>query len=190
MVVRLNVVDLRRMLRILILGTAFLITTWESRGVEAGQAPAFSREQLEFYQKQIQPILAENCFKCHSHQAEKIKANLVLDSFEGLLRGGDSGQAVVPGNPDTSLLIRAVRQIDDDLKMPPKKRLSDQQIQLLAKWVQMGAPAPQNVAAAETKGRRATTRDTNWWAFQPLREVRVPEVNDGGWGRNPIDHFV
>src|SRR5712664_2092401 len=68
----------------------------------------FSREQVEFYEKKVQPILEQNCYKCHSHQAEKIKGGLVLDSRDGLLRGGETGPAVVPGNPEQSLLIKAV----------------------------------------------------------------------------------
>src|SRR6266480_4574059 len=94
-----------------------------SFGADSPKAPtAFSREQIEFYEKEIHPLLSENCFKCHSHTADKIKGNFVLDSREGLLRGGDSGAAIVPGDPEKSLLIKAVRQVDEDLKMPPKKK--------------------------------------------------------------------
>src|SRR5436309_2556603 len=83
------------------------------------QEPAASTaEGIAFFEKQIQPLLAENCFKCHSHAAKKNKGGLVLDSRGGILKGGDSGPAVVPGEPDKSLLIQAVRQTDE-LKMPP-----------------------------------------------------------------------
>src|SRR5215471_20279151 len=84
------------------------------------EAVHFTTQQIEFFQKQVQPILADNCFKCHSHQADKIKGSLVLDSRDGALKGGESGPAIVPGEPEQSLLVRAVRRVDEDLKMPPK----------------------------------------------------------------------
>src|SRR5438132_11320545 len=100
-----------------------------ARAAEGSSTPVkSSREQIEFYEKQIQPILAENCFKCHSHQAEKIKGSLVLDSREGALKGGETGPAILSGDPEKSLLIRAVRHVDEDLQMPPKKKLAEAQI--------------------------------------------------------------
>src|SRR2546423_2962205 len=164
-------------------------------GVMAADASSarvtFSGEQLGFFEKQIQPILSDNCFKCHSHQAVKIKGNLLIDSREALLNGGDSGPAAVPGEPEKSLLIKAVRQTDDELKMPPKKKLSEEQIVLLVQWIKMGAPYPATSdSAPQTKGPRATTHDTNWWSFRPLREVKIPEVQDAGWARNVVDKFI
>jgi hypothetical protein len=190
MAVRLNALGVRIALRFFC--RALVAVSLTAQAADSVRNEAFSPDQLDFYEKKIQPILAENCFKCHSHQAEKIKANLLVDSREALLKGGDTGPAIVPGSADKSLLIRAVKQIDDDLKMPPKKRLADEQIAVLAKWVDMGAPTPQSLATVggETKGRRVTTRDTNWWAFQPVRKIRIPEAKDAGWSRNPIDHFV
>src|SRR6266511_577085 len=97
----------------------------------------------EFYEKRIQPILSRHCYKCHSHSGEKIKGGLVLDSAEGLLGGGDSGPAVVPGDPEKSLLIEAIRYGNEDLQMPPKgKKLTDEQIATLTEWVKIGAPWP------------------------------------------------
>src|SRR5712671_3009757 len=93
-----------------------------------------TKTQSDFYEKRVQPILSEYCYQCHSHQAEKIKGSLVLDSREGLLKGGESGPAVLPGDPEKSLLIRAVRHVDEDLQMPPKKKLAETQIALLIQW--------------------------------------------------------
>src|SRR5882762_1472820 len=90
----------------------------------------FSRDQIEFYEKEVQPLLAENCYKCHSHQSDKIKSGFVLDSRDALLKGGETGPAIVPGEPDKSLLIAAVRHVDEDLQMPPKKQLVGEQIAL------------------------------------------------------------
>src|SRR5437588_1800854 len=162
-------------------------------GAEAANATTqFSLAQIEFYQKQVEPILKQNCYKCHSHEADKIKGGFVLDSREGLLKGGDNGAAVVLDDPEKSVLIKAVRHEDEDLKMPPKKKLSDAQIAVLTEWVKIGAPYTDLIVAKSTpaKGKKITAEDRNWWSFQPLREVKMPEVKDGGWARNAIDKFI
>src|SRR5436190_20937203 len=88
-----------------------------------------STEGFEFFEKNIRPLLAENCYKCHSAKSEKIKGGLLLDTREGLLKGGENGPAIVPGDPDKSLLIKAVHYIDKDLQMPPKdKKLPESEI--------------------------------------------------------------
>jgi hypothetical protein len=152
----------------------------------------FSRQQTEFYEKQVQPILAENCYRCHSHEADKIKGGFVLDSREGLLKGGETGPAIVAGEPEKSLLIKAVRQVDEDLKMPPKKKLSEEQISVLEGWIKMRAPysATAAVAGERPKGKQITDEDRKWWSFQPVRTVAVPPVKDDGWSRNEIDKFI
>src|SRR6266852_5246085 len=130
-----------------------LVTFWASFpgfGTET-EISNFSHGQIEFYEKQVQPILAENCYKCHSHQADKIKGSFVLDSREGLLKGGETGPAVVPGAPEKSLLIKAVRHTDEDLQMPPKKTLPDDQIATLAEWIKIGAPYSTTSAVAVTR---------------------------------------
>jgi hypothetical protein len=152
--------------------------------------PGFQREQIEFYETRVLPILSENCYNCHSHQADKIKGSFVLDSREGLLKGGETGPAIVPGAPEKSLLLRAVRHEDEDLKMPPKKKLLEDQIAALAEWVKMGAPYSGAISALPPKTRRITNEDRNWWAFRPVREVSVPKVKDSDWARNPIDKFI
>ena len=98
--------------------------------------------QTDFFENKIRPVLADNCYKCHSTQAEKVKGGLLLDSRDGLLKGGDTGVAIVPGNPEASLLIKAVRYTDPDLQMPKNKKLDDDQIADLVAWVKMGAPDP------------------------------------------------
>src|SRR5438445_11865360 len=173
-------------------GAVVLILGGSCPAFGAETSTQFARQQLEFYERQVQPILAENCYKCHSHQAEKIKAGFVLDSREGLLKGGETGPAIVPGDAEKSLLIKAIRHVDEDLQMPPKKKLADSEIATLAEWVKLGEPygETQMTAASTPKGRRSTTEDRNWWSFQPVRKVAVPEVKDNGWSRNPIDHFI
>src|SRR5689334_6443750 len=117
-------------------------------------------EQVRFFETLVRPVFIEHCQKCHGEQ--KQWGGLRLDSREALLRGGDSGAALVPGKPAESRLIEAVRQVNDEFKMPPEGKLSDRQIADLIRWVEMGAPFP---AAAD--GAAAKKRDPNHWAFQP-----------------------
>src|SRR2546423_12854374 len=89
---------------------------------------AAASENFDFFEKKIRPLLVEHCYKCHSAQSEKVKGGLLLDTREGVLKGGDTGPAIVPGDPEKSLLIKAVRFTDKELQMPPKdKKLQDAQ---------------------------------------------------------------
>src|SRR5436190_23084338 len=120
----------------------------------AGEAAGDSlptEEQERFFESAVRPVFAEHCHKCHG--PAKQRNGLRLDSREALLRGGDSGPAIVPGQPDESPLIRAVRQIDDELKMPPESKLTERQIADLARWVEMGAPFPAATATPATAGK-------------------------------------
>ncbi|MCY2963871.1 MAG: PSD1 and planctomycete cytochrome C domain-containing protein [Planctomycetota bacterium] len=163
-------------------------------GVLLAQAPAAppavpapvespSADDLKFFETSIRPLLVEQCFKCHSDK--KQWANLRLDSREAQLKGGDTGAAIVPGKPEESLLIRAVRHVDEDLKMPPESKLTDRQIADLVKWVERGAVFPQ--APATSKQR---SRDPNHWAFQPRAKVEEPAVRGAGWVRTTVDRFI
>ena len=150
-------------------------------------AAELTAAQSEFFENKIRPVLSQNCYKCHSLNSEKVKGGLLLDSREATLRGGDTGPAVVPGNLETSLLIKAVRYTDADLQMPPKKQLSDEQIADLEAWVKMGAPDPRVATAAQK-----TWVDPNkkHWAWQPLAKPAVPEVKNSTWGKTPVDKFI
>ena len=150
--------------------------------------PAPTREQVEFFEKKVRPILVEQCFKCHSTAQKKNRGGLVVDSLAGLLQGGDTGPALVVGKPEASLLIKAVSHADKDLQMP-KEKLPAEQIAVLEQWVKMGAPWPgANTSTARPPGK-ITDEDRRWWAFQPVRTPSLPEVKDG-WVRNPIDRFI
>src|SRR5438552_1336211 len=123
---------LKSMLASLLLLPAFL---FNARGA-AG-------DELEFFEKNIHPLRVEHCYPCHSAQREKVKGGLLLDTRAGLLKGGDTGPAIVPGDPEKSLLITAVRHAEKELQMPHKdKKLTDAQIADLVAWVKMGAPDP------------------------------------------------
>src|SRR6266850_414391 len=142
-------------------------------------APAgASPDGVEFFEKKIRPLLVDNCFKCHSAGSEKLKGSLKLDTREDALKGGESGKpALIPNDPDKSLLIEAVRYGNPDLQMPPKKQLSAQQIEDLAAWIKMGAPYAAPIAAAPTTA-------TTFWAAVPPKAVSVPA------NQNAIDYFI
>jgi hypothetical protein len=141
----------------------------------------------EFFEKRIRPVLAENCYKCHSAQSEKLKGKLRLDSREAILKGGETGPALVPGEPEKSLLIKAIRYLDEDLQMPPKTKLADQSIRDLEAWVKMGAPFPVAMVAA---GRPVLTATKAPWPYGPVHRPAIPSVHDRNWAASPIDHFI
>lgn len=139
-------------------------------------------EQLRFFETNVRPVFVEHCQKCHG--STKQWGGLRLDSREALLRGGDSGAAIVPGKPNESLLIRAVRHEDADIKMPKDGKLSERQIADLARWIEMGAPFPKSAKADER------TRDPNHWTFQPPKSPSVPQVKNSAWPQTEVDRFV
>ena len=149
---------------------------------------ALTPAQTSFFENKIRPILADNCYKCHSQQSEKVKAGLLLDTRNGVLKGGETGPAIVPGDPEKSLLIKAVRYTDPDLQMPPKnKKLSDAQIADLESWVKMGAPDPRVATAAQKDWKDANYKH---WAWQPIKNTAVPSVTDSSWCKTPVDNFI
>jgi hypothetical protein len=139
-------------------------------------------EQVRFFETNIRPLFVEYCFKCHG--PEKQKAGLRLDTREGLLKGGVSGAAVTPGQPDSSLLIKAIHYRDPELKMPPAGKLSARQIGDLTRWVQMRAPYPPALAKAKDNSGH------DHWAFRPPVDPPVPAVKSAAWPRSALDHFI
>ena len=164
-----------------------LLAAAAARGF-AADAPKLTAAQAQFFENKIRPLLSQECYKCHSRQAERVKGGLFVDTREGLLKGGKNGPAIVPGNPDKSLLIKAISYNDPDLEMPPKgDKLTAQQIADLTAWVKMGAPDP----------RAAPTGSTNWtdssvghWAWQPVHKPAVPGVKETAWCQSPVDNFI
>jgi hypothetical protein len=144
--------------------------------------------ESQFFENKIRPLLTDKCYKCHSAQAEKVRGSLLLDSKEGVLKGGETGPAVVPGDPDKSLLVKAVRYTDPDLQMPPKgNKLADEQIADLVAWVKMGAPDPRVATAAQMAWK---DNSKTHWAWQKLTRPTVPEVKDASWPKTPVDNFI
>jgi cytochrome c553 len=148
-------------------------------------------QAIEFFEKQVRPILAENCFKCHG--PDKQKAGLRWDHISFILEGGDRGPEIVPGDPAASRMIEAIGYGNEDLKMPPTGKLGDQQIATLTKWVQLGAPWPDEPAPAGPRGREkfdVERMKTEHWAWAPLRVSKPPAVKDEVWAPRPIDRFI
>ena len=115
-------------------------------------------EKIEFFEEKIRPVLAQNCYECHSATAKKLKADLYLDRKAGWVRGGENGPVVIPGKPAESRLLTAIRYKDNDLRMPPNKKLPKHVLADFEKWIAMGAPDPRDApmeVVAETSGPQA-----------------------------------
>jgi len=140
--------------------------------------PADSSSEA-FFERSVRPVLAGTCFRCHG--GDKVSGGLRVDTREVLLAGGDSGPAIVPGDSDGSLLIRAVRRLDDVSAMPPDAPLTPQQIEHLAAWVKEGAPWP----AAASKFTAA-----RHWSLEPVKQIDPPSVQDANWPQTSVDLFI
>jgi hypothetical protein len=162
--------------------------------VQPAFAGEFALQPDEFFEKRIRPLLVEHCYQCHSAESQELMGELRLDLKAGWQLGGESGKpAIVPGNPDESPLIRAVRHDNDVSAMPPNKpQLSDQSVADLIEWVRIGAPDSRAGTVARDKNARwdAEFRQRlDWWSLQPLKDVALPEVA-GDWPRDAVDHFI
>ena len=145
---------------------------------------------IEYFETHIRPLFAEHCYKCHSADAKKLKANLYLDSRAGWQSGGDSGPAIVPGKTEKSLLIHAVSHTDDDLKMPPETRLPDSAIEKFTTWVAMGAPDPREGEVKERLPKIDLEKGREFWSFKPPVDHPVPMVKDPSWPTSEMDRFI
>src|SRR3954466_1410326 len=163
-----------------------LVVVWTSCAatvlplITEAATPEPTAEQVKFFEEKVRPILAENCYKCHG--SEKQKGSLRLDVPEMALAGGESGPAIVPGKPDKSPLVEAIKW--ESLEMPPTGKLSESQIATLTEWIRLGAPMPKDhggnsgVSVRKTRGV-ITDEDRQWWAFRPIRRIAVPAVRTG-----------
>ena len=163
--------------------------SWFLAVLLAASSAAAQTESDEFFEARIRPVLADNCFFCHTDQA---LGGLRLDSRGGLITGGDRGPAIVPGKPDESLLLLAVRHESEELAMPMGgEKLSDAQIADLARWVELGASWPELAATTVVStGDLPTPQEKAFWSFRPIARVDVPEVADTEWARTDIDRFI
>src|SRR5687767_14458906 len=158
--------------------------------VRAADAPPPPNDPaaIEFFEKKVRPVLAENCYSCHSDRAKKLKGKLRLDSREAILKGGESeSPAAVPGKPEESLKIKAVHWKDEDLLMPPKKKLADEKIAALEQWIKAGMFFPASATQPTTKssttqasadGPMTVEEGRKFWSFVPPKEQPVPQQAD------------
>ncbi|MCP4849639.1 MAG: DUF1549 domain-containing protein [Verrucomicrobiaceae bacterium] len=157
-----------------------------------------SAGQIEFFEEEIRPLLSNHCYSCHSAKAEakgKLKAGLRLDSLEMMLKGGDSGPALIPRDIN-SLIIKAVGYLNEDMAMPPKGKLKDREITALKKWVELGAPWP-GALLEQLTDTQEDPEPYDWdafrlnhWSFRPVKKPALPEVIDRNWTQSPIDSFI
>ncbi|MCE2880993.1 MAG: PSD1 and planctomycete cytochrome C domain-containing protein [Planctomycetaceae bacterium] len=166
----------------------------------ASEQRPLTADELKFFESKVRPLLIANCYGCHSTSGGKAKGGLKLDTRDATLKGGNSGPAVVPGDADSSLLVRAVRYHDEDSAMPPAGKLPDADIATLEQWVAMGAPDPRTEALAGAGASPGTThrwtsediargKETHW-SYRPVSAPSAPSVKDPSRVRSPIDAFV
>ena len=164
-------------------------------------AQSFESEDIQFFQEKIRPLLEANCFKCHGGKDKndriKIKSGLQLISRKGITIGGEHGPAFDAKEPAKSLILHAISYEDEDIKMPPKSKLSAEHRALFAEWVKRGLPWTRADAdflhevheeKSESTSINATTKA--FWSYKPLKRPTVPLVNHPTWGKNPIDAFL
>lgn len=181
--------------RTVLLALAFVLVDVDRSAFSAEPAsptkPAVSEMSAnEFFERKVRPLLVEHCYSCHAKGQKK--GGLSLADRAGLLAGGESGAVVALEKPDESLLIAAIEH-RGGLQMPPNSKLSDGEIAVLKKWIELGAPWPES-AANKSGGIRAsgsiTVEDRQFWSFQPVKDVAPPTVKNGAWPRRPLDQFV
>jgi hypothetical protein len=178
----------RRTLNVVLLTVLACVGLSPCQAAPKTSDPRPSKEGLDFFEKKIRPVLVHNCYECHSGNVAKAKAHLVLDTHDGLHKGGDSGAVVAPGHADNSLLIEAIRY--EGLEMPPKGKLSDEVIEDFARWVDMGAPDPRVGKAAMPRNRVDLAEARKFWAFRPPKATPPPAISDMAWPETDIDRYI
>ena len=176
--------------------------------IAALPATLFADERADFFEKKIRPVLAEHCYECHAADSDPIRSGLRVDTRKTIREGGDSGEAVVPGDSESSLLLTALKYVEDDLQMPPSGRLPDSVIEDFELWIDDGAFDPREEietkprtpskaaanmktnAAASSGSKNAAGQPDAHWAFQPFGKPPIPTAKNSDWPRNNIDRFV
>jgi hypothetical protein len=156
----------------------------------ACSSTAFADEGIDFFEKKVRPVLEQRCLECHS-TAKKIKGGLRLDLREGWEKGGDAGPAIIPGDLEKSLVVEAIRYGNQDLQMPPKKKMADVEREVLEQWIKMGAPDPRTGESRTKKQTGLSIEEgRKFWSYQPVKQTGLPAVRDTEWPRLELDRFV
>ena len=160
-----------------------------ANAVFSAEPPNVSADHAAFFESKIRPALSQYCYECHSSD-EKIRGGLLLDSREGLLTGGDSGPAIVPGDPEGSLLFNSICWEDRDTQMPPKNKMPENVIADFRSWIAMGAPDPRIKASTTVKTAIDVEAGRQFWSFQPPKQSPVPEPKLATWAKGAIDRYI
>lgn len=165
-----------------------LVAMLLSLGTVSSVAGRDAAPGIHFFESRIRPVLVEACYECHSAEAENTEGELALDNRASVARGGQSGAVVLPGKPEQSLLLRALRYDDDHLQMPPSGKLSDEIIADFRRWIEMGAPDPREgeLVAVKTIASRAAEH----WAFQPPTRPKIPPQTSSSWPTHAMDRLI
>jgi len=153
----------------------------------ASAQPPSAAEGVTLFDTQVRPILQAHCVRCHG--GEKTRSGLALTTRQGLLKGGERGPAVSLDRPDDSLLLQVVNQ-HDELKMPPKRKLSSTQIDTLRRWVKISAPWTEGAIVKRLGPPRVDEQARSFWSFRPVVSPKVPVVKNPDWVKTPVDAFV
>jgi hypothetical protein len=168
------------------------VLAWLWLALPAVPAPAVAGDDpwVTFFEQRIRPVLVKECYSCHSAESKEIKGGLRLDTREAVLAGGDTGPAVVPGKPEESPLVEAIRY--EGPEMPPKKKLPDAVVADFERWVRIGAPDPRAGIPAPTRAKTGIDVEArrSFWAYQQPRRHDAPAVADTAWPRTDVDRFV
>ncbi len=150
------------------------------------QGEPLSAEDRAFFENKIRPVLVKHCYECHAADAKELGGKLLLDSRDGIRRGGESGPALVGGKPDSSLIIQSLRY--DGMEMPPDQPLPESVVHDFVTWVQRGAPDPRSSEAMRKEQSLKEQRDL--WSLQAIKDPPPPDVQNQAWPRDPLDRFV
>jgi hypothetical protein len=166
-----------------LVATCFLATS-----LLADDTAKITPAQQDFFESKIRPILIEHCYECHSAASRTLQGGLRVDHPDGLIRGGDTGTAIIPGKAAESLLLKALRY--DEIEMPPKGKLSESVIQDFEAWIAMGAPDPRPPVETTTTREIDLEAGRQHWSFRPIVDPVLPQVVDAAWPLDPIDFFI
>ncbi|MEM1297006.1 MAG: PSD1 and planctomycete cytochrome C domain-containing protein, partial [Verrucomicrobiota bacterium] len=159
-------------------------------GILSAQDAKLSQEQVNFFESNIRPVLADACYECHSNEGGRVKGGLALDTKQALLLGGDSGEAVIPGDAEESLLWIAMSYTDADYEMPPKKQLPANIVEDFKTWINMGAPDPRVTEEVYVKSEIDIEEGKKFWSFQKPQLKPAPPASKPNWAKSEIDRFI
>lgn len=158
-------------------------------GMAATALAADDPKGIDFFEKHIRPVLVANCYQCHSASAKELKGELRLDTKEGVKKGGESGLVIIPGKPNDSPLIKALRH-EEGLEMPPNNKLPESVVANFAKWIEMGAPDPRKPNVTTVGGKINVLEARKFWSFQPPKIVAPAAVKNASWATSEIDRYI